>query len=131
MTGPFIHQHDPDFLDNGHISVFDNRGGYVLGMDVGYSRILDIDPVTKMTKVLYEGSRAHPFGTYHRGNHQHLPNVNILIVESDSGRIFVVNDNGKIVWSYINRWDKKHVVYVYQSERYPEQYGEFAREPCQ
>jgi hypothetical protein len=26
MTGPFLGQHDPDFLPNGHLMVFDNRG---------------------------------------------------------------------------------------------------------
>ena len=42
-TGPFLRQHDPDFLPNGHILVFDNRLG---GRDrrFGESRIVEIDP---------------------------------------------------------------------------------------
>ena len=129
-TGPFLRQHDPDFLDNGHISIFDNRGGSASGKDFGGSRILDIDPVTKKTKILYEGNENNIFYSKTRGNHQHFPNGNILITESNAGRIFEVNSSGEIVWSYINRWDEKQVITVYQAERYPSQYGEFARKNC-
>ena len=27
LSGPFYQQHDPDFLPNGNIMLFDNRGG--------------------------------------------------------------------------------------------------------
>lgn len=130
MTGPFIRQHDPDFLDNGHISVFDNMGSTVTGDALGASRILDIDPVTKKTRIVYEGSPGKPFVTTEKGNHQRLPNGNILITESNSGRFFEITGSGEIVWSYIDRWDEKRVISIYQAERYPEQYAKFAQEPC-
>lgn len=130
MTGPFIRQHDPDFLDNGHISVFDNMGGTATGEALGASRILDIDPVTKKIRIVYEGSPGKRFISAEQGHHQYLPNGNILITESNAGRFFEITGSGEIVWSYIDRWDEKQVIVIYQAERYPEQYAKFTKEPC-
>jgi len=130
MTGPFIRQHDPDFLDNGHISIFDNRGGKEPRRVFGGSRILEIDPVTRKASILYEGSDDNPFATPAMGNHQHLSNGNILINESLKGRVFEVNRGREIVWSYINRWDEDEVIKTYQAERYPESFGKAYVESC-
>jgi len=130
MTGPFIRQHDPDFLGNGHISVFDNRGGKGSQGFFGDSRILEIDPVTRKASILYEGSDDNPFVTASMGNHQHLPNGNILITESKRGRVFEVNGEREIVWSYINRWDEDEVIVTYQATRYPDPYGKLDLDLC-
>jgi len=130
MTGPFIRQHDPDFLGNGHISVFDNRGGKASQGFFGDSRILEIDPVTRKASILYEGSDDNPFVTASMGNHQHLPNGNILITESKRGRVFEVNGEREIVWSYINRWDEDEVIVTYQATRYPDPYGKLDLDLC-
>ena len=130
IAGPFVRQHDPDFLDNGHISVFDNLGGKESGEELKGSRILDIDPVTKQTTVFYEGDEENPFFTKTQGNHQRLPNGNVLITESLRGRVFEATGDREIVWSYIYRWDEDEVITTYQAERHPESYGKFNTDLC-
>ena len=62
MTGPFLGQHDPDFLPNGHLLVFDNRGTGDRPA-FGGSRVLEIDPATREVVWSYDGgggSRSTP-----------------------------------------------------------------------
>ena len=103
MTGPFLYQHDPDFLPNGHILLFDNRktGGTPR---LGYSRIIEIDPATREIVWSYQGTDAEPFYTDIRGQQQQLPNGNVLVVEAQRGRVFEVarEPENRIVWEYVN-----------------------------
>ncbi len=126
MTGPYIRQHDPDFLDNGHISVFDNRADDAGGKILGGSRILDVDPVTRKVHTIYEGNDQNSFFTNLRGKHQHLPNGNILITENDAGRVFEVTSSGQVVWSFINRYDEDEIYIVQQATRLAKHYKKFA-----
>ena len=119
MTGPFIRQHDPDFLENGIISVFDNRRGF------GNSQIQIIDPVTREVSTLYRGNNYNLFYTVVGGKHQRLPNGNILISEFTAGRVFEVTSAGEIVWSYTNRYDENEVYSITEGTRYPNNYGNF------
>jgi arylsulfotransferase ASST len=125
MTGPFIRQHDPAFLDNGRIAVYDNRSDDADGKVFGGSRILSIDPVTKQVDTLYTEGRES-FFTNIAGKQQHLPNGNILISEYDAGRVFEVTGSGELVWSYINRYDSDEVYVVTGGTRYPVTYEKFA-----
>lgn len=97
--GPWHRQHDPDFLPDGTISVFDNN------MHGGFSRIVRIDPTTRRYEVLFEGSKEVPFYTWIRGKHEHLPNGNILVTEPQGGRAFEVDRAGNVVWEYRNAFD--------------------------
>ena len=103
MTGPFLHQHDPDFMPNGHILLLDNRmtGGTPR---LGYSRVLEIDPATRQIVWSYQGTDAEPFYTDIRGMEQLLPNGNVLVVEAQRGRVFEVarGSANRIVWEYVN-----------------------------
>lgn len=118
MTGPFLRQHDPDFLPNGHILVFDNLGDRRDGKTRG-SRVLEIDPSSQEVVWSYKGSDADPFFTLYRGKQQRLENGNTLIVEAEAGRVFEVTAGGEIVWEYINRLDNDHVGLVTEAERIP------------
>jgi hypothetical protein len=114
--GPWLRQHDPDFLPDGTISIFNNRMGY------SYSNIMTIDPVTRESKVIYE-SRSEPrFYTSMRGKHQHLANGNILITSTHEGRAFEVTQDGEIVWQYINRYDEDRVAVISKAIRYDRDY---------
>jgi hypothetical protein len=104
--GPWHRQHDPDFLANGRISVFGNN------MNGDASRIIEIDPVTRKTQVVFEGSPQLPFYTWRRGNHQRLDNGNILITEAEVGRVFEVDRSGSLVWEYQNRFDQERNLLV-------------------
>lgn len=92
ISGP----HDATVLENGHILLFDN------GLDRGWSRVLELDPVTE--KIAWEYKAPHPpdFFCTRRGTNQRLPNGNTLIANSDRGHAFEVTSEGKTVWEYYN-----------------------------
>lgn len=102
LTGPFLFQHDVDFLDDGTLLVFDNRGG---SESRGKSRILQIDPATQEIVWRYEGTAERPFYSEAWGAQQLLPNGNVLISESFGGRVFEITrgPEPQIVWEFINR----------------------------
>lgn len=97
--GSWLGQHDPTLLANGHILLFDNLGGFTPGND---SRLLEIDPRNMAISWRYEGDAAFPFSSPLRSAAQPLGNGNILVTESDGGRLFEVTRRGEIVWEYLN-----------------------------
>jgi hypothetical protein len=130
QTGPWLRQHDPDFLPDGRILVFDNRNDGAGGQLLGGSRIVAMDPVTREVEIIYEGTAETPFFTGGRGNADLLDNGNFLITETTGGRVFEVTPDGTIVWSYINRYDADRVLTVNGATRYPESFGDFDRSGC-
>ena len=132
MTGPFLRQHDPDFLPNGHILVFDNRKGGPQ-REFGYSRILEIDPTTREVVWTYAGSERAPFYTDSRGKQQELPNGNVLVTEAQAGRVFEVAreaEGGRIVWEWINGLGQGLAGYVTQADRVPDDRVGFLGQAC-
>lgn len=114
-------QHCPIMLENGNILMFDN------GRYRGWSRVIELDPVTLdivweyKDKDLYSLSQSHV---------QVLPNGNLLITESEDGRVFEMTRNKEIVWEYYhpdtqnetNSADPEHYgerQWIYKMERYP------------
>ncbi len=122
MTYPFIDQHDPDFTDDGYITVFDNN------LDqFGGSRILSIEPSKKLVEVQYGHKENQYFFTFRCGKHQHLPNGNMLITEAWAGRVFEINANGEVVWSWIMPRRKNNTVpEMLEGIRYGVEYASFA-----
>jgi hypothetical protein len=131
MTGPFVRQHDPDFLPTGRISVFDNRRDSGRGELLGGSLILELDPQTHRVETVYGARAGEFFYTETMGDHQRLPNGNILVTESQAGHAFEVTPEGRQVWSYINRWDASSVAQIERATRYPEGYlAPIQKEDC-
>jgi len=65
------------------------------------------------------------------GEHQPLPNGNLLISESNRGQAFEVDPHGRVVWSYVNRWTNGDVGMISQATRYPDDYlSPSSKEPC-
>jgi hypothetical protein len=91
--GPWRGQHDPSFLANGHLLLFDN-----LGSPVG-SRVLEYDPRTQAFPWTYPGEKGTPFLSKIRGMCQRLPGGNTLVVNSDGGEAFEVTADREVVWS--------------------------------
>jgi hypothetical protein len=91
--GPWRAQHDPSFLDNGRLLVFDN-----LGSPSG-SRVLEYDPQTQALPWSYPGETGKPFLSRIRGMCQRLANGNTLIVNSVGGEVFEVTPEREVVWS--------------------------------
>jgi hypothetical protein len=92
LTGLFHFQHDPKFLDNGNLLVFDN--GYER------SRVLEVDPLTQEVVWAYTGEPEESFYSEFCGASSRLPNGNTLITESEGGRAFEVTRDGRIVWEF-------------------------------
>jgi len=123
-------QHDPDFLPDGRISIFDNIAAVTArGYGKG-SRIIAVNPATDAVETLYQTDPMSNFFTLFMGSHQHLPNGNILITESFRGRVFEVTEQAEIVWQFVNAWDDERIILTYQAKRYPASFGAFAREAC-
>lgn len=97
MTGPWKWPHDPDFLNNGNMMIFDN-----LWKNPVRSRVVEFDPLTRKIVWQYQGDDDKPLYSFIRSRQQVLPNGNILICESDGGRLVEVNRKGEIAWEFVN-----------------------------
>ncbi|MEC9375727.1 MAG: arylsulfotransferase family protein [Pseudomonadota bacterium] len=97
--GSWIGQHDPDFLPNGNMLIFDNRGRMLSG---GFSRVQEFNPLTSELVWEYHGKAVDPFFSGLRSSQQRLPNGNTLITESDRARLLEVTVNNTVVWEYVN-----------------------------
>jgi len=130
-TGPWIKQHDPDFESNGRIGIFNNNAdGTPTGSILGGSELLEIDPQTGETQTLYGAGSEQKMYTNFRGRHQRLPNGNILVTESQAGRVFEIDANGTLVWEFINRFDEESVAIVGMGARYSENYFDVTDWSC-
>jgi hypothetical protein len=106
--------HMPTMLENGNILVYDN------GAHRTYSRILELDPVSKEIVWEYRADPPEAFYSKTRGSSQRLANGNTLICESERGRVFEVTPEGEVVWEFYNpdiREGKRRL--IYRVERVP------------
>jgi hypothetical protein len=130
QTGPWLRQHDPDFLPDGRILVFDNRDDGAGGRLFGGSRLVAIDPVTREVETIYKGTSEAPFFSAAHGKADRLDNGNFLVTETDAGRVFEITPDGAIVWSFIHRYDTDRVFSVFGASRYSESFGDFDHSGC-
>ena len=100
-AGPFIRQHDADFLPNGHLMVYDNLGG---DPACGGTRVIEFDPDDMRVVWQYDGCRDGGLRSITRGVQEVLPNGNVLTVEPLGGRALEVtrDPEPKLVWDYVN-----------------------------
>jgi hypothetical protein len=85
-------QHDAEFLDNGHLLLFDNYGS------TRGCRVIEYDPETQALPWVYSDRDGSPFHALYRGMKQRLPNGNTLIVDPEMGRLFEVTLGKELVW---------------------------------
>ncbi|MFO1039500.1 MAG: arylsulfotransferase family protein [Geminicoccaceae bacterium] len=131
MTGPFYGQHDPDFLPNGHILMYDNRMSPAL-REHGSSRVIEIDPATKTVVWSFDGGEKDRFYSSIGGKVQQLPNGNVLAVAAVAGRVIEIarDDPAAIVWSYTNVPQEGWAGAVYDAMRLPEVTGGWVGKTC-
>jgi hypothetical protein len=91
--GPWHYQHDAQFLNNGHVMIFDN-----IGSPRG-SRVLEYDTKNASFPWSYPGIDQPPFYSKIRGLSQRLSNGNTFIVNSEGKEMFEVTDSKELVWS--------------------------------
>jgi len=88
--------HMPTLLENGNILIYDN------GANRSYSRIVELNPISKSIEWEYKARPPQQFYSQWRGSNQRLPNGNTLICESENGRAFEVTKDKEIVWEFYN-----------------------------
>lgn len=99
--GTWRRQHQPTFLDNGNLLVFDNRGP-ALEAGSERSRVIEVDPLTGEVRWQFGGAPEVDFFSKTLGSCQRLPNGNTLITESENGRALEVDPAGEVVWEFNN-----------------------------
>lgn len=97
LQGP----HHPTMTANGNILVYDN-GRHTSKTSRGYTRILEIEPLTGVIVWSYAADPKTSFYSPSRGSNNRLRNGNTLIAESDRGHLLEVTAKGEIVWEYWN-----------------------------
>jgi Arylsulfotransferase (ASST) len=91
--GATIRQHDPDWMSNGRLLVFNNRQAR------GYSEIVEIDPESGERLVTVDGQNLE-FYSRIRGNHQVLPAGGHLIASTQQGRVMALSRNGDLAMEF-------------------------------
>lgn len=86
-------QHHPTLLPFGNVLMFDN------GMSRGWSRVIEVDPISE--QIVWE-YRSPGFFSAGRGASQLLRNGNVLVTESGKGRVFEISRDGDVVWEFLN-----------------------------
>lgn len=92
--------HDPNWLPNGNISVFNNGTFHPTGKG---SAVMEINPATN--KVAWEFSLPelvhNGFYSPFQSAAQKLPNGNYFVTSSQEGHLFEVTPSKEIVWEYV------------------------------
>ncbi|MFW5980807.1 MAG: aryl-sulfate sulfotransferase [Halanaerobiaceae bacterium] len=111
-------QHKPHMLENGNILIFDN------GTLRGYSRVIEIDPLTEEIKWEYTAEPKEKFHSKYISGAQRLPNGNTLICEGSKAHLFEVTRDKEIVWDFVNPYHDKNnnKRAIYRCLRYSEDY---------
>jgi hypothetical protein len=96
----------------GNLLLFDNGSGtgYLTTKRApGYSKVTELDPLTKTTAWGYDASRSgvrkRTFWSDIVSGAQRLPNGNTLICSGVRGRFFEVTAMGEIVWEYLSPYE--------------------------
>ena len=95
--GPWYMQHDPHVLPNGNIILFDNHGEL---KHPRRSRVLEINPETMGIEWEWPGKHDYDMYTSIAGAIDPLENGNVLIAETNRGRLLEVTRDGDVVWEF-------------------------------
>jgi hypothetical protein len=101
-AGVLSHQHHANWLDNGHILLFDN--GCHRRESPSFSQVIELDPDTKKVVWAYMPKVILAFYSFMVSGCQRLPNGNTFITEGQTGRLFEVTAEGETVWEYVSPW---------------------------
>ena len=112
-------QHLPHVLENGNLLIFDN------GTERGWSRVIEVDPLTEEIIWKYTGDPREQFYSAYISGAQRLPNGNTLICEGMDRHLFEVTPDGEVVWDYVSPFDDEGSLRnVYRCQRYSPEYVE-------
>ena len=124
-SGAWRRQHDPDWQADGTITVFNNN------MHRDISTVVKINPKTYEHQIMYEGSEEK-FYTWMRGKHELLSNGHLVLSSPQQGRVFELNQDGEVVFEFVNRYDEQKSMLVSELLTLPIDYfDEDAFKDCQ
>jgi hypothetical protein len=92
-----VPHHDFDVMPDGTIYVLTRKAWAPNG-----SRVIEFDPRTQRVIWYYQGTEDHPLTSHDCGSVQPLPNGNMLISESNTGRALEVTRDDQVVWEFYN-----------------------------
>jgi len=114
-TGQLFRQHDPDFVDGDHISVFNNN---ILGGDFeNETSEIVIFSAKDGSRTVVSPAKGETFYSAAQGKHQWLDNGHLLITESQRGRAIQVDTQGNVVWEYVNYLNNGYVGLILEATR--------------
>ena len=100
------HQHDIDILNDHEISIFDNNRVMGRRGDVvkGTNEILIYDfHKDELRSVFKDSMVKYKVRTKSQGLNEFLPGGGVFIEETAQGRLLALDQNGEMIWEYINR----------------------------
>jgi len=108
-------QHNPTWLANGNVLIFDN------GHDS--SKVIEVDPASGEVVWRYRGMPSQQFFSGHISGASALASGNVLVCEGTSGRLFEVTRGHEVVWEWINPFVNNNsrgepTVSIYRAHRY-------------
>jgi hypothetical protein len=114
-TGPWLNQHDADFIDSTKISIFGNnviRSNVPSQSDFlisGHNEVYVYDFATDKVSTPYtEFMTKSKIGTLSEGRAQVLDNGDVFVEETNFGRLFR-GDKTHAIWSLVDRVDDKTI----------------------
>lgn len=93
--GPWIKQHDPDFIGDGVIEIYDNN------IHRGRSNLIAVNPATGEMTRRFLSPESH-FYSRIQGKHQRLPNGASLVTVPGEGRVMEIDSEGRPIMIYDN-----------------------------
>lgn len=94
--GELQRQHHPSLLPNGNVLIYDN------GASRGWTRIAEVEPATGEVVWQYTAAPPEAFFSETRGSVQWLPGDRFLVADSNSGRAFEIDRQGRVLWEFFN-----------------------------
>lgn len=98
--GIWDHSHDPQFLADDRVLIFDN--GY-RRPSPQYSRVIEVefDPSQKRAEIVWEYRETPDFYSFALGSAQAMPNGNVLVTDGINGRLVEVSRDKQKVWELV------------------------------
>ena len=112
-NGLWVREHDPDWLPDGMISVYNNQPRDRHSM--GRSRLIGIDPATFQTKTLFDGRPVQVYSTIW-GKHEILSDGSLLITLSQQRRVLHVTRDGRVMMELLNRFDERRNLLLFEAQ---------------
>ena len=139
-VGPWLRQHDPEFRPGGKIIVFNNNNYRVAYKDYPdalpiadsrLSNILEVQLASNEPRVIYGGTPEQRMFSIIRSKLEPTPAGGLLITEFQAGRAFEIDEDGRVVWQYINRYSDTEVGELTEARAYGPDYFEVTDWSCQ